>query len=293
MSLVKRAILKTLDTYGYQLRLKRPADPITGLYGAELYRKTFPAESIQRKAFYNLGSGDWRHPFWTNVDYSSAYYGYEDSLIDINWDITLCKPLPVKTASAELVYCSHTVEHLLDEHIDWMLSEACRILKPGGIARITTPNIQLYYEAYKREDLFFNYHYEHFTPLEGHGNDKDALAWWLVNEFATQLVQVVSPGHSPHFKSASEVRAILDTMPMNEALAKIASLLDFKVQQKTPGNHVNWWTNDKLVAALERAGFSRVVISLAGGSISPAMRDTAFFDTVNPTSSLFVEGVKA
>ena len=132
----------------------------------QLYRRLFPAESITHKAFYNFGSGVWRHPLWTNIDYDSHYYAYKSDLIDINWDIASGAPVSVENNAAELVYSSHTVEHLLDAHVDHMLSEAFRILKPGGIIRVTTPNIQLNWEAYKRGDVCFTHHFGNALPLD-------------------------------------------------------------------------------------------------------------------------------
>ena len=250
-----------------------------GHYGKEMYEALFPVASVQRKAFYNFGAGKWRHPYWTNVDYHSDFYNNKSELIDIHWDIASLKPVPVETGTAELVYSSHTIEHLLDRHVDHMLAEAARILKPGGLCRITTPNIRLYYEAYKRGDIYFNYHYRYDQPF----SSKRELAPWLVHEMASQLRRS---------DRAGEVESILASMPMEEAFTRLSGMIDFDIQRRETGDHVSWWTNEKLSAALKRAGFSDTIISVAGGSVSPVMRDRFHFDTVIPTCSLFVEGVR-
>lgn len=285
---MKTALKSAIGRAGYKLsRIKS--------YDAS-YRLSYDAKALEDRAFYNLGSGIWRHQFWTNVDYASDYYNYDKSLIDIPWDITEAKPLPVEDSTAELCYCSHTVEHLLDAHNDHLFREADRILKPGGVLRVTTPNIQLYYQAWKRRDVFFNLHYEGAnSPFGGDARNytRERMSIWLVNEFATQLVQSVYQGHEPRYTDAAELDAILESGPMEEVLDRLCSEIDFDVQRRVPGNHVNWWTNDKLCTALKRAGFTETIVSVAGGSISAPMRDTSFFDKQNPTFSIFVDAIKS
>lgn len=301
MKLLKRAILHTIDSCGYQLRHK-PAHlvaidqhQLNGIYGREMYRETFSARSIADKGFYNFGSGNWRHPMWTNIDYASDYYHYDQALIDLPWDITSATPLPVTDGSAELGYCSHTVEHLLNNHVDHMLQEACRILKPGGVLRVTTPNIALYFEAWRRRDIFFNYHYGVAYPFGGDPSTftRERMSIWLVNEMASQLVQTAHPGHTPKYLDQAEhLDRELARGTLEEVCDRFNAEIDFDLQRISPGHHVNWWTNAKLCAAMQRAGFSKTIVSVAGGAIAPAMRDPVYFDKVNPTFSIFVDGVK-
>ena len=78
---------------------------------------------------------------------------------------------------------------------------------------------------------------------------------------------------------------------MEEVFDRLCAEIDSELQRKAVGHHVNWWTNEKLSAALKRAGFSESVPNVAGGSVAPAMRDTLFFDKQNPTFSIFVDGI--
>jgi SAM-dependent methyltransferase len=266
------------------------------LYPDSLYEKLFPAESLRNKRFYNFGAGNWRHQYWTNVDYSSDYYAYPSSLIDINWDISLLQPIPVETGSAELVFCSHTVEHLQNHHIDHMLAEACRILKPGGIARVTCPNAELLYWAFMRQDGDVARHYGYdvsYFDIENSFTPK-RMTIYMLNEIATQLVQGAGPDrlNCLYQEKCEEIQRIFDTMPMTEAFDHFMNCIDFEAHKLSPGNHVNWWTNEKLSAALRRAGFKHVIVSIAGASISPVMRNREVFDYMLPTSSIFVEAIK-
>ena len=136
-------------------------------YGAQVYGE-FPAAARVNRAFYNLGAGNWRHDLWQNVDCASDYYANDLSLIDIPWDVTEGQPMPVPSGSAELCYSSHAVEHLLNGHVDHLFAEAARIIKPDGVFRVTAPDIHLYFEAWKRRDIFFNYHYGFDYPFGGY-----------------------------------------------------------------------------------------------------------------------------
>lgn len=280
MDQIKNLIRGGLAQLGYRITGMPDAVPLAD------YHELFPAASIERRAFYNFGAGNWRHPYWSNVDYSSEHYRYAADLIDVEWDIAALHSAPIESESAELVYSSHTIEHLLDEHVAHMLREALRVLKPGGVCRITTPNIELLYEAYRNDDVHFGRHYGADKP-----RPRDDLAWYVINEAASQLVQDFN-GHRAPLRGTANMRAALDGVPMAEALGRLSKQINFNLQREVTGHHVSWWTNEKLSAAMLRAGFSRAIVSVAGGSVASVMRDRRYFDVVNPTCSIFVDAVK-
>lgn len=270
-----------------------PLDRWSVIYN-NIYWDLYTREAILERRFYNIGSGVWRHPYWTNVDYDSDWYRYHHDMIDIGWDISTLEPIPVEDATAELVYSSHTVEHLTPEQDAFLFREMHRILKPDGVFRVTCPNIDLYYQAYKRRDIFVNFQYGHDYPFGQHGSyDPDAMSIWLVNEIASQLVHPSFTGHQPRYAGRqNELDALLASKPMEQAFDELIAQIDYEVQRRAPGNHVNWWTNEKMCRELRKAGFSQAVTSVAGGSVAAVMRDRKHFDTVSPTFSLFVDGIK-
>jgi SAM-dependent methyltransferase len=59
---------------------------------------------------------------------------------NIKWaDAT--KRIPLSNGSAEIVYSSHMLEHLDKNEASLFLSEAKRVLKPGGIIRLVLPDL--------------------------------------------------------------------------------------------------------------------------------------------------------
>ena len=58
------------------------------------------------------------------------------------------KKLPFAAASFEWVYAEHFVEHITQPQAVAWLKEVRRILKPGGLLRLTTPDLRHYVEGY-------------------------------------------------------------------------------------------------------------------------------------------------
>jgi predicted SAM-dependent methyltransferase len=72
--------------------------------------------------------------------------------------VDICRPLPFADACVDWVYAEHLIEHVsLREGIGW-LTEVRRILAPGGLLRLTTPDLRRYVESYLRDDGLFARH---------------------------------------------------------------------------------------------------------------------------------------
>ncbi|WP_432989017.1 class I SAM-dependent methyltransferase [Dactylosporangium sp. CA-233914] len=66
--------------------------------------------------------------------------------------------LPVADDTVDWVFAEHLIEHVtLRAGIAW-LSEVKRILRPGGLLRLTTPDLKVYAESYVKGDGFFAKH---------------------------------------------------------------------------------------------------------------------------------------
>ncbi|KRE21442.1 hypothetical protein ASE66_28905 [Bosea sp. Root483D1] len=299
VGILKRSVLEPVRWLGYDIVKRRPEpevqapapepEPIALVETATpphkdiaLYKKIYGEDSVDQRRFLNIGAGSWKHPVWQNVEYPTEHYANDlKDNVDIEWDATSTRPIPVEDNSIELIFCSHTIEHLLPEHDRHIFRECYRILKPGGIVRFITPNFHLYYGAYKRGDgRFFPY-----PELV----EKHSLEQVLVYEFASMLSDCET--EIPGFKiSTEEARKILSEKPMAEALDQICEYVDYERNRVKP-NHVSWWTPEKVVAELIAVGFNAYP-SAFGQSLAHVMRDTTVFDTVQWWRSLYAEAVK-
>jgi len=71
-------------------------------------------------------------------------------------------PLPFEDDAVDWVYAEHLIEHVpLPVALGW-LREVRRVLAPGGLLRLTTPDLRKYVEGYTDANPFFH---EHRTRL--------------------------------------------------------------------------------------------------------------------------------
>ena len=58
--------------------------------------------------------------------------------------------------SCDIVFCSHVFEHIPHTRLPFVLSEINRVLRPGGILRLLTPDLEIIARAYvEKNDEFF------------------------------------------------------------------------------------------------------------------------------------------
>jgi len=91
----------------------------------------------------NVGCGPNAFPEFINLDY------WWTPIVDICWDITK-KPYPLASESLEGIYSEHCLEHIGYEDMRKNLREFYRMLKPGGVLRIVTPDGEIYMDIYHK-----------------------------------------------------------------------------------------------------------------------------------------------
>ena len=77
---------------------------------------------------------------WTNIDFSSN----DKSIKKVN----ILKGLAFESNTFDVVYSSHFVEHIPNDQLPSFLKECKRVLKPGGIIRIVTPDFNFLCSEY-------------------------------------------------------------------------------------------------------------------------------------------------
>lgn len=250
--------------------------------------RKYGIDALLNRRFYNIGAAWNKHACWSMVDHPSAWYApdQKDNL-DIAWDISKLGPINVESGTAEAVYSSHTVEHLLDPHVAHMFREAYRILRPGGFFRVTCPNIALFYDAYHRRD--------DEVMLYGSLRGEFSHQQIFLNEFASQLTEIMKRGNpdgaAPAKITDEDVDRVFANGPTDAAYNHFTSMIDYELHKVTPGAHINWWTHEKVERYMREAGFTKVRRSGHKQSASAAMRG-AEFDTTHVAYSLYVEAEK-
>lgn len=286
---MKTVIRKSLRHLGLEIRRTRR------FAQSRLY-DSFPRDSVANCRFYNIGAGSFAHPYWTNVDYASDHYSVVQKVRFVSYDLMALVPLPLPNDLAEIVYCSHTIEHVSDAAVRNMLFEAHRILKPGGVIRLTTPDAWLGFRAYQRRDRDFWYWAERYVapgtweklykkPLSDASVDQ-----LFLHHFASQLCEIDIDDSAVRKYSDAEIRAAFEDSPDVRTLEQFTRQCRYNSEH--PGNHINWWTHEKAMDFLREAGFEDPYRSGYGQSLFAPLRDTGLFDSTHPQISLYVEAIK-
>jgi len=103
------------------------------------YLKNTEKPALQIGCGKNVLSG------WLNSDIS-----LKDSRTGIYMDAG--KPFPLPDGSFDYIYSEHLFEHLTYQQAQNMLKESYRVLKPGGIIRIATPDLQFLMRLYQEPE---------------------------------------------------------------------------------------------------------------------------------------------
>jgi predicted SAM-dependent methyltransferase len=294
--MIARTVNGLLKNFGYEIKRRTLTGPDADL---ALYRRLYGNDAVETKRFYNVGAGRFVHPAWTNVDKLSDYYtSVQKQQVAINWDLLKLDPLPVEADSAELVYTSHTIEHVTDKAAENFFCEAYRILKPGGFLRITCPDVDLAYRAVLENDRDFFYWIDMYsqpkemarvnitTPMN-QASVKQVFLYLIASS-----VSLLHGNGAPDRISDDEFDKIFAERQYEDALDHCTERCPLEIQEAYPQNHINWWNEKKIMDALTAIGFKSVYRSGGGQSNSPPLRNTAFFDNTHPKMSLYVEAKK-
>ena len=238
----------------------------------------------------NIGGGYFLRRGWKSLDHHSSSYPYKVVYLDCNFDLTSGEPFPFADNSVRYFYSQHALEHIPQEFCPHLFSEFFRCLAPGGAVRLTMPDFDKAYDAYTsgKEDFF--------PSQEGIVADAPEMA--LIHMFATGLKGRVAP---------EEVREWVRSMTKDAFADHCTGLVSRQDQQNNRGNHINWWTYDKLDRMLRDAGFNDIQNSAPHQSRFEELRRDGTvlglgrlfsldrlqgFDTADPQISVYAEAVK-
>jgi hypothetical protein len=264
-----------------------------------LYERLYGSESVKNRRFYNISVGSYlgfggglHHPCWTCIDVDRPWKNADhdgddteyDPRRDIAHDLLSLQPIPVDSSVAELVHTRFTIASIMDAAAALMFSEVFRMLKPGGIFRISTPNIDLDYRAYLHGDRSFFYWFAKRTPPV-------SIEQAFLFHVASQL-SLIHPDGAVERITDDEFRELLWTMGLEDALDHCISKCSVEIQKRNRQDHMNWWNSKKLERMLGAAGFKAIYYSTREQSASPVLRNNAYFDNEDNRFVMYMEAVK-
>lgn len=90
-------------------------------------------------------------------------------------------PLPIEDACFDWVFSEHFIEHIsLEQAVAW-LREVYRVLRPGGVARISTPDLALYANGYgDPKQTFYQRHHAQLERMGMRGSPSRRA--WMLNQ---------------------------------------------------------------------------------------------------------------
>ena len=238
------------------------------------------------KILLNLGSGNWSLDGWTNLDYPSEWYANAQKNHKIvPYDIRNDN-IPFEDNYVDIIYSSHVIEHIENIHIQRMFDECYRVLKTGGGVRITCPDAEFLYQVSKYNNDYWSWRNEWFNSERFYKKYfSPRNVDFLVREIATpKLLNYVHSMNSIDYEEAYK------TMGMYDYFEYLTKDLVFRVE--TVGDHINYFTFDKVKQMLQRAGFNIIIHSKWNGSVFEEMKQKDKFDIVYPNMSLYVEAIK-
>ena len=148
----------------------RKSDAIVGLYNdlrkiqdylkrnhsaVQQYLQSHSVRKLQ------IGSGFNHIPGWFGADISP-------SSDDVAY-LDAAKPFPMADGTFDYVFSEHMIEHISWQEGLLMLRECLRVLKPGGVLRIATPDLAVLVGLYQEDrdalaDRYIEWITDHFLP---------------------------------------------------------------------------------------------------------------------------------
>ncbi len=226
--------------------------------------------------YLNVGDGYFAREDWRLLDYAGedSNYPYDQELLDYNINLLETKEWPIPNNSFNAVYSSHCLEHLTMDAIRFSIGQIFRVLKPGGIFRLTVPDIDPAYEAYLRFDL---------TWFEENGNsaDRSNITAHFLDYFSNKKISDIDID-----RFNSDIKTLSKTDFLNKY---INSSIDLRTHRFE--SHVSWINFDLAQSIGKDIGFSKVLLSSKGKSLSKEMQKPNF-DHKPGKGNLYVDFVK-
>lgn len=139
--MLKRLVVEILG----RERANRIAAPYHDWKAKRRTQRTLAAMA-QKHLLINIGCGPKTLRGWVNLD---AARGDE---IDVVWDLR--NGLPFSDEAAAAIFGEHVIEHVPRAAAEILLRECRRVLQPGGVLRLSTPDAGRFLRSYAGDQKF-------------------------------------------------------------------------------------------------------------------------------------------
>jgi hypothetical protein len=222
------------------------------------------SETVNHSAFLNIGGGaQFNYPGWINLEEAVS------ELNPLSFRLSSDCVFPVRSASIQLIYSSHCLEHLDDATVARVLSEARRVIARTGRLIIKIPDFDEVLRRWQSNDLayFDQWGLQEIVGTWGASGILDNIdtrasmvfcGFWNShwgNHFGTGPRKVVEKAyHGPARLDLTQLRDLLATR--NPRLIS-QGLVSHVMHNETDYsfNHRNAWSKDEFASLLRKSGF--------------------------------------
>ena len=236
-----------------------------------------------KKKFVALGdtNSSFYRPGWETVDLINA-----DHLVDFRKN-----PLPFQDDSLDAVHSSHVIEHISQEAGLQLFKEIYRCLKPGGVCRLSTPDMDLLLERYRLND------WEFFLRADGTYILKRILNGDLSSESLLIHNRLIGWFASYSGRCDTAGGPIVDKELLDEKLTSLSKyeFRDWCVSLLEPNRtyaHIHLYNYQELETTLKTVGFLNIRKVTYGESACAVMSNPPIDKLKHKTYSLYIEAIK-
>ena len=235
----------------------------------------------------NIGSGGKDYPFFINLDLLSEYYkARHKNHKFIPYDLSKDK-LPFKNDTVTNIFCSHVIEHCIDEDVKKLFGECIRVLKKTGVFRITCPDSKFLFEVSSFDNEYWHRNKSQDLWYGQKSNLVDRYDY-LIRDISTNKLRFNAPEYR-------EIPSKIKSMKYKEAMDLLTR--DNKADTNNTGNHINFFDYEKIEKMLKDSCLDlnianyKIINSKINGSVSRLMSENCF-DEQFLYMSIFVDFVK-
>ena len=264
--------------------IKNLIQTVLGMFNLKIQRLYIYNKHRIGKTNLNIGSGTYHIKYFTSLDLESEWYHRQDKKNSYRPYNIIKDKIPAGNSSVDNIYCSHVIEHLENAHVETLFRETLRVLKPGGVFRVSCPDAEFIWKVCQFDNEYWDWRIPWFEGANSNGSKKDMTQTRLL------IREVATPRLSCYKYNNGDIEENIDFgKDMDKELSRLTNGLQFR--ENYPGDHINFWHFQKVNNLGCKIGFSYIVKSKFRGSISAAMRGIDFDNTV-PKMSMYVDLVK-